>query len=416
MNSTSLQVVGASEADSPVAPRGCVYTHSVHERIEDVDLAEWDRAGGGSTLFMDPRFIAATEHALRGNARFWHIVFRDRVAPVACATLCLYEVDLAVLASARVKSAFGLIRHLAPRFGRVKVLFCGLPVSLGQNSVAFARGCDAAEILRSLDSMMLEIAARERLSFRVFKEFDPGECRTLDLLLTLGWSRAESPCMHVLEPAFADFDAYCAALTAHYRQDINRSRRKFSGAGFRYVRLRGHAVEAAYTEELHRLYLEVVERAENKLEVLPAEFFREVARRFPLDVSLTVIYCGEKVVAFNYSLDVNHSYVFLFCGLDHGLGDVGDAYFNLMYQDLDHAFRARVGAIRLGQASEHFKARLGCDTIPLFFYIKASGLIGALVRAASSSFFPPSKRLRRQHVFKDEEVSRRQEAILLPPP
>jgi predicted N-acyltransferase len=369
------------------------YTYSLHASIHDITPADWARACGTTdNLFLDRRFITAVESSLSdAGSRLSHVIFRDDTgAPVACASLCLYPVDLSVLAGERIKRWVLRLRRVFPAFGFVRVLFCGLPVSIGQSSLGFADGCDAAAVIALLESVMRGVARREKARMFVFKEFTQRECAYMDALSAAGYIRAETPCMHVFESRFRNLEHYCAALRSHYRNDIKRSARKFATAELTISRVQnGDRVAREYTDECHRLYEAVVAKAEHKLELLPAAFFRDIARQFPDDVSLTMIRDGERVIAFNYSLRANKSYYFLFCGMDYSYQGSADVYFNLMCEDLGHGMGDGVELIQLGQTSEQFKARLGCSTYPLFFYANARGLLGVLLRRCAKLLFPP---------------------------
>ena len=135
-----------------------------------------------------------------------------------------------------------------------------------------------------------------------------------------------------------------------------------------------------------------------KLERLPAEFFRELARQFRDDAAFTLIYQDRRIVAFVCGfLFHQDAYLNLFCGLDYALNEYeADLYFNLMYEDLDYALRQRVKAIHVGQTANDFKSRMGCFLEPRCFYVKARlSALRPLLRAGSPHLFPCSVTHRR---------------------
>jgi predicted N-acyltransferase len=206
-------------------------------------------------------------------------------------------------------------------------------------------------------------------------------------LLLLGYTLGESLPMNMFDRKFSDFEQYLAALKAHYRQDVRRSKKKLEKTGFTVARIQGGPeLEQMYSEEVHKLYLAVVERAESKLEILPREFFLAMAREFRECISFTYISRGERIVGFNWALRSGQAYRFMFCGIDYKLNEAADLYFNLMYAELDNGLRADVAAIEVGQTADLFKARLGCFPIPLKFYVKATIFQGLLRRSARFLF------------------------------
>lgn len=380
---------------------------SIDERDED----DWHIACGGRTdTVMDPRFLRAVEKSMAGEARFYNVVFRDATGtPTGAAFLSLYAIDGLLLAPERSKQVVAQIRRLWPNFLKVRVLLCGCPVSTGESHLRIAPGADHRALLRELDRLMMRIARTQRTQFIVCKEFSSAETDRTDALLSLGYVRADSLPMNSFPTRFCDFDHLCASVRSRYRNQILRSRKKFERSGLRVEHLRGsRGIDALYTEEVHRLYLGVLHRAEVKLECLPAEFFCELSRQFADEAAFTLIYRGERIVAFMCGVFHSDTYLNLFCGFDYALNEEADLYFNLMYEDLDYALRQNVRSIHVGQTANEFKSRLGCYLEPRFFYIKArTPGIQSLLRAGSPYLFPPAPPITERNLFRDASAKHR---------
>jgi predicted N-acyltransferase len=381
------------------------YSVSLAHSIDERDPGEWHAAcGGRADTVMDPRFLRAVERSMGAEADFCNVVFRDpRGAAVGAAFLSLYPIDGLLLAPPRWKTWGNRLRRLWPSFLRVKVLFCGCPVSTGDSHLRIAPGADHRALLGQLDRLMMRLARRQRTFFVVFKEFGAGEIARTDALLERDYVRADSLPMNYFPTRFRDFDHFCASVRSRYRNQIRRSRKKFAQSGLRVRHLRGgEGIDRLYTEEVHRLYLAVLDRAEVKLECLPAEFFRELARQFLEDAAFTLIYQGERIVGFVCSVFDRENYHNLFCGFDYKLNDDTDLYFNLMYEDLDFALRQNVRSIHVGQTANEFKSRTGCYLEPRFFYVKALGPgLQSLVRAGSPYLFPPAPPVAERNLFRE---------------
>jgi predicted N-acyltransferase len=381
----------------------------VHESIAGVDRDEWRRVCrlGGGTIFMDPRFVAAAERSLSDRSRFWQVVVSDETdgEVVACACLSTFRLDLSLLAEPALKLWLARLRKLRPALARPKILFCGLPVSVGRNQLALTPRVDPSEIVRALDTVMEKIAAREDVDYLILKEFSEAESRGLDVLASLGYSKAESPVRHTFPPGFATFADYCNALKSHARNDIRRSQKKFQAARLRHVFLRGEReIRPLYTDEVHRLYRAVVDGADAVLEMLPVEFFHELLGQFDEQVFLTVILRDEEIVAFNWGLLDDENASFLFCGIDYALNRECDLYFNLMYLATDDAMRSGATRISVGQTSDSFRARLGCAHEKLFFFIKPRKFLGrVIVRKLIHVLVPDRPPIPTHDVFKQAQ-------------
>jgi predicted N-acyltransferase len=362
------------------------------ESAAELPTADWSKVRDvDSTVFMEPRFLATVERVFRAKGRFRHaLVYDESQRPLAWASVCSFPVDVVTLAGPGVQSVVARARAVVPTLGLLKILFVGLPVSLGQSHLAIAPEADTEAVLAALDAPLAEMAARERAWLIVWKEFDPTAAARLDPLLARGYRRAESPAMHELDGAFADFQGYRDALKSHYRNDIRRSERKFRSSGFRVVQLHdAEAIGRAYTPEVHRLYEAVVAKSTVKLEVLPVDFFQELVRQFPGLVTLTAVYDGDRMVAFNWGMMDGRVHHYLFCGMDYAVARDADLYFNLMYHQLDDALRHHPERIEVGQTADTFKARLGCRPVGRYFFVKPCGAMArAALRHAFQLLFP----------------------------
>lgn len=369
------------------------YSYQIHDRIGLCPREDWNRvcAGAEANFFMNPGFLAVVEKAFVGESRFWHLIFyNDQAAAVACASICTFDVDLFTVAGAYVKRAVRFARGFFPRLAKMKALFCGLPVSAGQSHLVMRPEADRDQILRMLDAILANLAKRERAWAIVLKEFDTAACERMKSLAAAGYRQAESPAGHLFRADFKDFDDYRAALTSHYRNDIRRSQRKFERAGLTLVQLRdAPAILRLYDDRLHQLYAAVVEKSELKLETLSSTFFRELVKQFPDQVSLTVILKEDRVIAFNWGFRDQRIFYFLFCGVDYTEQAESDLYFNLMFHQLDYALKCGTEWISFGQTADFFKARMGSQPRPLYFFAKGSGpVISSLVKNFSGLLFP----------------------------
>lgn len=386
------------------------YRYKLFNSINEVTSDDWNSVCQNSKedLFMDLRFISTVESTMSQYSKFWHVIFYDNEdVPVACTSLCRFDVDLFIFTNAHIKKAGNFFRSMFPSFMTFKILFCGLPVSIGQNHLRLTPQADHDAVMKILDQILQELAQSEKSWFIVLKEFNSESCERMSSLAELGYRRGESLPMHNFNPRFSDFAEYCSSLKSHYRYDIKRSMRKFKSAGLKVVRLTdSNQIRRIYVREAHNLYEAVVAKSENKLEILPMEFFHELSRQFPEQMSYTLAYQGNQIVAFNCALYSNTSYHFLFCGLNYELSPSADIYFNIMYSDLDNALKHGGSIIQVGQTADKFKARLGCFQESLYVYIKGtSKLPHYFLKLFFNIIFPAQKKHASNRIIKQENTS-----------
>lgn len=369
-------------------------TYSLYESIDEVDSGEWNRLRDAfGDVFMSPEYLRAVEKSMQNDSRFFYAVVRDENGqPAAVACFCLYVIDGTLLAGPVARILFRPLTWLLPELLRVKILFCGHPVSVGASHLRMAPGADPASVLNVLNEIAERLAGEHRARCIVFKEFDEEQCESLGSLQNHGYRRADSLPMNTIAPQWNSFDDYIAGLKSRKRSTLRRSRAKFDRRKLlvRQVAGRDGAAEL-YSDDVHRLYDAVLNRAKVKLERLPPDYFRELARQLPDNSSFTFIADGERVVAFAASVFTDCRYHQLFVGFDYELNPQCDLYFNLFFQEMDAAYRRGVTEVCAGQTSDTFKQqKLGCSPLPLFLYVKGCDLGSrAVLRAAFRFLFPP---------------------------
>jgi predicted N-acyltransferase len=382
---------------------------SIHDKISQCNAHEWDELSRASLsgILMSHGFVAAAEEAFENQARFAHAVLHDEGRAVACASLCAFPVDLNLLAEGFARRITETLTKQVPSMMRKTIVFCGLPVSVGAKHLAIAPGARHEDVLRTLHEIAVSFARRERAPYIVFKEFPAGDCPKMDFLQELGYLRCSSPAMNTLGRRFADMDSYVAALRSRYRQCVRRSLDKARAAGLRYEHLTDTAtILRLYSPSLHRLYEAVALASKHRLELLPLSFFHGLARHLSGLVGLTLVYAGDRIAAFNWNLLHEGVYHFLFAGLDYDLNSSVDLYFNLMYAEMDFAFRAGTETLVFGQTADDFKLRLGCIQEQRFFYVAAVSRVASLILKAAGRLLLPEPPLpQAHHVFRDELIS-----------
>jgi hypothetical protein len=369
------------------------YTFDVYDSIRGVNPEEWNSLREPDDLFMDPRFIEAVENAMGRECRFRHVVVRDAGGrPMATACLSSFVIGGASLAQGMAGKILATLERIAPWAIRSKLILCGLPVSAGQSHVRFAPDADREAALRIVDSVARKFARAEWARLILFKEIDPDGCRDLEPLLSIGYRRADSYPMNRTLTGYHDFDDYLSQVDSKKRTTVRRSQRKFAKSGLRIEdRLgREHAAEL-YTDDVHRLYEAVADQSEVEFGYLPAEFFRELARKLPDNTVFTYVYDEDKVVGFLASIFNESTFHGLFVGLDYSLNSQSELYFNLLYHLVDVALRRKSREIYVGQTADEIKNyKLGCYQVPMSIYVKGGRWTMSLVlKAAFSAIFPP---------------------------
>ena len=352
-------------------------------------------------LAMDPEVLSVFQRTLADQCRCWGVIVTNHGAAIGCAALCLFPTELMDISNPRLARLRDRIRRLWPGFMRIKVLFCGLPTPSGSTHFRARSGADVSRVAAEVDRAMRRIARAVGARLLVFKELEETSGALPEALRRAGYMHGGIPPMHLLNRSFKSFTDYRDALKSRYRAQIQRSEKKLKAAGFEALCGRGAGFfDAHWNDEAHRLYVAVQSRAEQKLELMPAAFFRQLAHALGDEVLLTVIRRAGRVCAFTFAITRAGTHYNLYSGLDYALNNEGDLYFNLFYNDLDQAFRSGATCVHMGQTSDSFKSRLGSATQPLYFFVRArEAWMNAALRLFAPVAFPAVRPVRSQDVF-----------------
>jgi hypothetical protein len=352
--------------------------------------ADWLSLCDSADLAMDPKVLSVLQRTLADQCRCWGVIVYDRGEAIGCAALALFPTELVEAPPPWLAGLRDRVRRIWPGFLRLNVLFCGLPIPSGSTHLRFRAGANIADVVAEVDRVMRGLARETGARLVVFKELEETSGALAESLEQAGYMHGGIPPMHLLNRSFKSFADYRGALRSRYRAQVQRSQKKLEAAGFEVLRGRGAAFfDAHWSEETHRLYVAVQQRAEQKLELLPSAFFREMAHALDDEVSLTLIRRDGRICAFTFAITRAGVHYNLYSGLDYALNNEGDLYFNLFYQDLDQAFRGGATSVHLGQTSDSFKSRLGATTQPLYFFVRArAAWLNAALRPLAPVVFP----------------------------
>ena len=376
----------------PTSARSPAYSCHVSESIEQTNWNDWKRICSDDDVFMSAGFFTAVQRSMAAEVRCWTLlVYDDENKPAAAAFVSLMSTDAALLANGMVRQGVEGLRHAWKGFLRFDVLFLGLPVSAGQSHLRLRSGTDPIRVMRAVHGVLQQLAKRHGAKAIVLKEFGSDQTPIVEKLEPYGYLRAHSPPLNYLEVKYRDFEDFVASRSSGARHNLRRSQRKFADSGMQVKHVTGSQNAAAlFTDEVYGLYEDVWNRAENKLEKLPAEFFRELARQLGDRVVFTFVTQGERVVGFACSLRSDSWYRMLFLGIDYEVNRQNDLYFNIFYREMDFAMKHGARIIITGQTSDAFKSRLRCRQRELHFYIKPQGALRIFQRPLGKLLFSSS--------------------------
>ncbi len=200
---------------------------------------------------------------------------------------------------------------------------------------------------------------------------------------------------------------YFASINTQYRNKLKKRKAVCAENG---VTWRVAADSSGHAATIHRLYKEVVDRADSVFERLNEDFFKEVERMPGGDAFYVLgwqqIEGTDRLVACELVFcDRDRGTLHpVYSGFDYRFKRDSNVYFNMFYHVIEEAERRGFSRVHLGQTSYEIKAELGARPVPLFLGIHhRNPLIQRLVWLLRRSLFPTV-------AFPDREV------FAIPPP
>ncbi len=374
------------------------YIIDVWNSIDDVDLAAWNSVREPDDLYNDPRLLKALELSMSSVVKFRYLLIRDADhVPLAITPLFTYAVDGTVLIKHKLLSRIcRFAGKLAPFITHNRTLFCGMPFSGAQNHLRIRPGADLQRVLEAFDRQLCMLAKQDRAKFISIKEFGTADAKRLAPFENLGYYRADSLPMCVRPIPYDDHEAYLKSLPKKKRHEIRHTSRKLHDENLHLVTTSDpELILRYYTDGVHRLYLDVVARSQTVFEILPAEFFRELARQIPDDCEFTFCLDAEdKVRGFAFSLCFGSTYHYLFCGIDYEANRKGEIYFNLMHRMVEDAIRRNKTFALVGQNADECKhQKLSTHQESRYFFIKGTRFSTRMMLKLFSKILFPARPL-----------------------
>lgn len=357
----------------------------VEENIRAFDAERWDALLDGDDLLATHRFVRTCQESRIEMARYRHVMLEDARGPLAIASLCAMEFRVDLLAPAWVRSGTERVRRTRPRFLRLPLVICGLPVSFNASCLRIRSGAAPGPVLRTLHRVAEDLADETGARLVCFKEFSEAEARALDGLRELGYFRAPSLPSCRLDLTHASFSAYLASMRAGYRR---QARATLRARGEHGLDVRVVDPDAPLRTEMHRLYGQVMDRAEYQLERLGPDFFHALSRNLPEAETILVRREG-RVLAHSVLAHGPTRSLFLLTGIDYARNRRYQAYLNAVLEVVARCLERGARSVELGQTSWTLKARLGAVATRRHLYFRhRNPLLHRALKAARPVFFP----------------------------
>ena len=169
----------------------------------------------------------------------------------------------------------------------------------------------------------------------------------------------------VFENVFNTFDDYLNKLRSSYRRRLNKALSQRNNIVIRKI------INSNFTSEHYNLYLSIMNRTDNPLEILPIEFFKQ----YETEIYEFIDKSNENIIGFIQLKEFDDKLCFLFGGFNKEDVEKFDIYYNMLLKIIEIGIEKKVKKIDFGQTAEESKLKIGCKEVNKYLYAHHSNTI-----------------------------------------
>lgn len=197
----------------------------------------------------------------------------------------------------------------------------------------------------------------------------------------------------IFENKYSSFDEYLEALRSPYRRRINQALKHRDK-----IEIRKFSKEY-FNDEHYKLYLSIMDRTDNPLEILPIEFFTDYEAELYEFIDIKT----KEVIAFVQLKEIKDKLYFLFGGFRKEDNEAYDVYYNMLLKIIETGIEKQVKSIEFGQTAEESKLKIGCREKYKYLYVHHSNpILNFFIQHLVPLFSYKTYNIK-HHVFKDSK-------------
>ncbi len=366
-----------------------------YNHIDDIPHVDWGIVNPKNNIFLSLDYLKTLENTLSNTIRFRYILFYDKEIPVGFASAQLINLNTAKLKFQEFPCCINdAIKNTLFKNLDLKVLICGNLFSCGEHGFVYNTNYISSKTaFEGLSDALSEIRKSEKSekpSFILLKEFWPESFNHSDYIKEHDFREFKIDVNMVLhmQPNWYTFDDYIASMRTKFR---TRAKKVFEKSEKIIVKDFNAENIEKYKDEINKLYLSVIEKADFKIEKLNAYTFKKLKEVLGQTFVFKTYFIEEKLIGFTTSfvtndfVDANH------IGLDYKYNKTHSIYQKMLYDYVDLAIHKKVHELRLGRTAEIIKSCVGAKPIEMKLYVKHANSISNTLLKPLVELISPSE-------------------------
>jgi len=335
----------------------------VVDRIEKVPVEEWK--GVFPDILEGYEFFKTLDESGFDQFTLRYILVYDRDKLVGATPCFLMNYSLDTSINGPLRRLSNLIKKMKPGIFSIKAVICGAPMGQGR----IGTSAPAKDTLEAVLRRMERMARKEKAPIVAFKDFDKTYTCMLDPLRKEGFSRFDSLPTTEMDVRFKDFEEYLMTLSSASRYDLRRKFKKAASQSKIELEIMDEPDEDTF-KEIYRLYQQMVDKHDMGFEIVPADFFKNIAKNMPAHAKFFLWRIEGKLAAFLMALVSKEVLIDYYLGLDYEVALKYHLYFVKFRDVMNWAIANKIKKYDMGITGYEPKRRLGFEFVPLYIYAK----------------------------------------------
>ncbi|GAB6118912.1 hypothetical protein [Dysgonomonas termitidis] len=325
--------------------------------INLIDEEQWKLIFGTKHI-TGINFIKSIQQSNIPDVEFYYLLITENSKTVAIVPCFYFKLDLIdLLDESSLKVLFYKVRSKFPRFLKIKTFVIGSYAASCEYFVGVSSGyknCEA--VIFSLINKQLKLKAKNKnaklILIKEIRETQIDKARN-----TLGKNFCFCRSFpNSFVPTFPECRPYPNALKANHQRRYRKKRNEYN----KYYTWEIIRDITPYKDIFEEMYLNVLRKAKNKLEILNGSFFLNLNRNLPDNTFFIISRDGKGLIrSMALVVEEEDRLIPLYLGMTYGTDDARILYINMLFKIIELSEQMDKGIVEFGQTSYYPKIMSG---------------------------------------------------------
>jgi hypothetical protein len=360
------------------------------DSLDRISVADWEKIFGSRAIRSYNLFLSMQQAGFPEVSFYYLEIFSDTevLSILPCFTYCLDLLD--ILEAAKMKGLAGRIRKVLPGFLKMRTFVTGSYMATCESFVEIRGNISAAdkkEVKVIIERELKKKAGETKASITIVKDIRESQMEKAKDLLPEDFHFFDFFPTTVI-PVGGECSPYPVVLKKKNRKRCKKYRALFQSS-FEWEVVRDFE---PHTELFGKLYLNVLNKAKNRFEVLNASFFSKLNAYLPDNSFLLVARdkATGQVRLMEVVLEEEDRLLPLYLGIEYSTDDTKVLYLNAIFRTVEEAEKRKKAFVEFGQTSYYPKVMSGAMAENIYYGFHSNKrLVRYVIRHFFKGLFQP---------------------------